>query len=99
MELTDKVHEILQHRFKMAVSWYRNCDIHACGEESPHEPRNPLGPSAHHLHGERYRVYVRTVVCHNRQSKDDETEFAEAAKVWEENGGQDAASARVVVTL
>lgn len=50
--LTDEVHEVLEHGFKVRVPRYGDCDVDGCADCCPHESRHPLcDSSAQYLDG------------------------------------------------
>ena len=97
--VSDKVHEVLQHRFEVIVAWNGNGDVNPGCNACPDETRDARCPASQDLDGERDGVDVRAVVGDDSEGEDDETEFAERAEVVYEDCSEQTAGLRTSVSV
>lgn len=93
----DDEHEVLEPGLEAVVAGDADGDVDAGAGEDPDPAGHAGGVAGEDLQGEGDGVDVGAVVGDDGEGEDDEAELAEAAELGDENGGEQAADARVGV--
>lgn len=83
----------------MAVAWDSNSAVYEGTNKCPDEARHGLRPATQHLQTEGHAVDIGAIVRDNAESKNDETELAEAAEGREKHGCEESADTGLLVAV